>query len=123
VTLEDLHASLARLLSRGRRRSSRRVGSGDAAPASDLCGAVVLQGGREIHFGRCTGRVIGWAERRPSRSALARGPTQDVLLKEGTRYLVVDSLPRMGGSGGRSETLAPLAAAIRSVLPSHLELP
>jgi hypothetical protein len=92
VTLEDLHATLARLLSEQETLFEalwQRLTLHQRATLR----AVVLQGGREIHSAeaRARHRLGGASSIQKSLAALA---DQDVLLKEGTRYLVVDSLLR-----------------------------
>jgi hypothetical protein len=92
VTLEDLHASLARLLSE-QETIFEALWQRLTLHQRATLRAVVLQGGREIHSAdaRARHRLGGASSIQKSLAALT---DQDVLLKEGTRYLVVDSLLR-----------------------------
>jgi len=74
--------------------------------------AVVLQGGREIPFGRCTGASSAGRSVEHQKS-LAALTDQDVLLKEGTRYW---SSIRCSANGGAADVLrrCSSAAAIQS---------
>ena len=92
VTLEDLHASLARLLSE-QETIFEALWQRLTLHQRATLRAVVLQGGREIHSAdaRARHRLGGASSIQKSLAALT---DQDVLLKEGTRYMVVDSLLR-----------------------------
>jgi len=92
VTLEDLHATLARLLSE-QETIFEALWQRLTLHQRATLRAVVLQGGREIHSAdaRARHRLGGASSIQKSLAALT---DQDVLLKEGTRYLVVDSLLR-----------------------------
>ena len=92
VTLEDLHATLARLLSE-QETIFEALWQRLTLHQRATLRAVVLQGGREIHSAdaRARHRLGGASSIQKSLAALA---AQDVLMKEGTRYLVVDSLLR-----------------------------
>jgi hypothetical protein len=92
VTLEDLHATLARLLSEQETLFEalwQRLTLHQRATLR----AVVLQGGRDIHSAdaRARHRLGGASSIQTSLGALTK---QDVLLKEGPRYVVADSLLR-----------------------------
>jgi hypothetical protein len=92
VTLEDLHDTLARLLSE-QETIFEALWQRLTLQQRATLRAVVLQGGREIHSADTRARHrLG----PPSsiQKALAALTNQDVLLKEGPRYLVVDSLLR-----------------------------
>jgi len=92
ATLEDLHGTLARLLSE-QETLFEALWQRLTLQQRATLRAVVLQGGREIHSAdaRSRHRLGG-----PSsiQTALAALTKQDVLLKEGPRYVVVDSLLR-----------------------------
>jgi uncharacterized protein len=92
VTLEDLHATLARLLSE-QETIFEALWQRMTLHQRATLRAVVLQGGREIHSAdaRARHRLGGASSIQKSLAALA---AQDVLMKEGARYLVVDSLLR-----------------------------
>ena len=92
VTLEDLHATLARLLSE-QETIFEALWQRLTLHQRATLRAVVLQGGREIHSAdaRARHRLGGASSIQKSLAALA---AQDVLMKEGARYLVVDSLLR-----------------------------
>ena len=92
VTLENLHDTLARLLSEQETIFEALWGRLTLQQRATLR-AVVLQGGREIHSAdaRSRHRLGGPSTIQKSLVALAK---QDVLLKEGPRYLVMDSLLR-----------------------------
>jgi len=92
VTLEDLHATLARLLSE-QETIFEALWQRMTLHQRATLRAVVLQGGREIHSAdaRARHRLGGASSIQKSLSALT---AQDVLLKEGPRYLVMDSLLR-----------------------------
>lgn len=92
ATLEDLHGTLARLLSE-QETLFEALWQRLTLQQRATLRAVVLQAGREIHSAdaRSRHRLGG-----PSsiQTALAALTKQDVLLKEGPRYVVVDSLLR-----------------------------
>jgi hypothetical protein len=92
VTLEDLHETLARLLSE-QETIFEALWQRLTLQQRATLRAVVLQGGREIHSAdaRFRHRLGGPSTIQKSLGALTK---QDVLLKEGPRYLVVDSLLR-----------------------------
>jgi hypothetical protein len=92
VTLEDLHGTLARLLSE-QETIFEALWQRLTLQQRATLRAVVLQGGREIHSAdaRLRHRLGGPSTIQKSLAALSK---QDVLLKEGPRYLVVDSLLR-----------------------------
>ena len=92
VTLEDLHATLARLLSE-QETIFEALWQRLTLHQRATLRAVVLQGGREIHSAdaRARHRLGGASSIQKSLAALA---AQDVLIKEGPRHLVVDSLLR-----------------------------
>jgi len=92
VTLEDLHTTLARLLSE-QETIFEALWQRMTLHQRATLRAVVLQGGREIHSAdaRARHRLGGASSIQKSLSALT---AQDVLLKEGPRYLVMDSLLR-----------------------------
>jgi len=92
VTLEDLHATLARLLSE-QETIFEALWQRMTLHQRATLRAVVLQGGREIHSteARARHRLGGASSIQKSLAALT---TQDVLLKEGPRYFVIDSLLR-----------------------------
>jgi len=92
VTLEDLHGTLARLLSE-QETIFEALWQRLTLQQRATLRAVVLQGGREIHSAdaRFRHRLGGPSTIQKSLGALSK---QDVLLKEGPRYLVVDSLLR-----------------------------
>jgi hypothetical protein len=92
VTLEDLHAALARLLSE-QETIFEALWQRLTLHQRATLRAVVLQGGREIHSAeaRARHRLGGPSSIQKSLATLA---DQDVLVKEGPRYLVVDSLLR-----------------------------
>jgi len=92
VTLEDLHGTLARLLSE-QETIFEALWQRLTLQQRATLRAVVLQGGREIHSAeaRARHRLGAPSSIQKSLAALAN---QDVLLKEGPRYLVVDSLLR-----------------------------
>jgi len=92
VTLEDLHGTLARLLSE-QETIFEALWQRLTLQQRATLRAVVLQGGREIHSAdaRFRHRLGGPSTIQKSLGALTK---QDVLLKEGPRYLVVDSLLR-----------------------------
>ena len=92
VTLEDLHATLARLLSE-QETIFEALWQRLTLQQRATLRAVVLQGGREIHSAdaRSRHRLGGPSSIQAALAALAK---QDVLLKEGPRYVVVDSLLR-----------------------------
>jgi uncharacterized protein len=92
ATLEDLHGTLARLLSE-QETIFEALWQRLTLQQRATLRAVVLQAGRELHSAdaRMKHRLGG-----PSsiQTALAALTKQDVLLKEGPRYVVVDSLLR-----------------------------
>jgi hypothetical protein len=92
ATLEDLHGTLARLLSE-QDPIFEALWQRLTLQQRATLRAVVHQGGRELHSAdaRSKHRLGG-----PSsiQTALAALTKQDVLLKEGARYVVVDSLLR-----------------------------
>ena len=92
VTLENLHETLARLLSE-QETLFEALWQRLTLQQRATLRAVVLQGGREIHSAdaRSRHRLGGPSTIQKSLAALSK---QDVLLKEGPRYLVVDSLLR-----------------------------
>src|SRR3954471_6559327 len=92
VTLEDLHGTLARLLSE-QETIFEALWQRLTLQQRATLRAVVLQGGREIHSAeaRARHRLGAPSSIQKSLAALA---DQDVLPKEGPRYLVVDSLLR-----------------------------
>jgi hypothetical protein len=92
VTLDDLHETLARLLSE-QETIFEALWQRLTLQQRATLRAVVLQGGREIHSAdaRFRHRLGGPSTIQKSLGALTK---QDVLLKEGPRYLVVDSLLR-----------------------------
>ena len=92
VTLEDLHGSLTRLLSE-QETIFEALWQRLTLQQRATLRAVVLQGGREIHSAdaRMRHRLGGPSTIQKSIAALTK---QDVLLKEGPRYVVVDSLLR-----------------------------
>ena len=91
ATLEDLHHTLARLMSEQETIFEARWQRLTLQQRATLR-AVVLQAGRELHSAdtRSRHRLGG-----PSsiQTALAALTKQDVLLKEGPRYVVVESYP------------------------------
>ena len=92
VTLEDLHETLARLLSE-QETIFEALWQRLTLQQRATLRAVVLQGGHEIHSADARARHrLGV----PSsiQKSLAALTDQDVLLKEGPRYLVIDSLLR-----------------------------
>lgn len=92
VTLEHLHETLARLLSE-QETIFEALWQRLTLQQRATLRAVVLQGGREIHSADTrTRHRLGV----PStiQKSLAALTNQDVLLKEGPRYIVVDSLLR-----------------------------
>jgi hypothetical protein len=92
VTLEDLHHTLGRLLSE-QETIFEALWQRLTLQQRATLRAVVLQGGREIHSAdaRARHRLGGPSTIQKSLAALAN---QDLLLKEGSRYVVVDSLLR-----------------------------
>jgi uncharacterized protein len=92
VTLEDLHRTLTRLLSE-QETIFEALWQRLTLQQRATLRAVVLQGGREIHSAdvRSRHRLGGPSTIQKSLAALTK---QDVLLKEGPRYVVVDSLLR-----------------------------
>jgi uncharacterized protein len=92
VTLEDLHGTLTRLLSE-QETIFEALWQRLTLQQRATLRAVVLQGGREIHSAdtRFRHRLGGPSTIQKSLAALTK---QDVLLKEGPRYVVVDSLLR-----------------------------
>ena len=92
VTLEDLHRTLRRLLSE-QETIFEALWQRLTLQQRATLRAVVLQGGRDIHSADARAR-----HRRggPStiQKSLAAWANQDLLLKEGSRYVVVDSLLR-----------------------------
>jgi uncharacterized protein len=92
VTLEDLHRTLTRLLSE-QETIFEALWQRLTLQQRATLRAVVLQGGREIHSAdaRSRHRLGGPSTIQKSLVALMK---QDVLLKEGPRYVVVDSLLR-----------------------------
>jgi uncharacterized protein len=92
VTLEDLHETLTRLLSE-QETIFEALWQRLTLQQRATLRAVVLQGGREIHSAdaRFRHRLGGPSTIQKSLAALTK---QDVLLKEGPRYVVVDSLLR-----------------------------
>ena len=92
VTLEDLHTTLTRLLSE-QETIFEALWQRLTLQQRATLRAVVLQGGREIHSAdaRFRHRLGGPSTIQKSLAALTK---QDVLLKEGPRYVVVDSLLR-----------------------------
>jgi len=92
VTLEDLHDALARLLSE-QQTIFEALWQRLTLQQRATLRAVVLQDGREIHSAdtRARHRLGPPSSIQKSLAALTN---QDVLIKEGPRYLVVDSLLR-----------------------------
>jgi hypothetical protein len=92
ATLDDLHATLARLLAE-QDMLFEAVWQRLTLPQRATLRAVVLQSGRELHSAeaRTRHRLGGPSSIQASLAALVK---QDVLLKEGQRYVVVDSLLR-----------------------------
>jgi hypothetical protein len=92
VTLEDLHHTLGRLLSE-QETIFEALWQRLTLQQRATLRAVVLQGGREIHSvdARARHRLGVPSTIQKSLAALAN---QDLLLKEGSRYVVVDSLLR-----------------------------
>jgi uncharacterized protein len=92
VTLEDLHVTLTRLLSE-QETIFEALWQRLTLQQRATLRAVVLQGGREIHSAdaRFRHRLGGPSTIQKSIAALVK---HDVLLKEGPRYLVIDSLLR-----------------------------
>ena len=92
ATLEDLHGALTRLLSE-QETIFEALWQRLTLQQRATLRAVVLQGGREIHSAdaRSRHRLGGPSTIQKSLAALTK---QDVLLKEGPRYVVVDSLLR-----------------------------
>ena len=92
VTLEDLHGTLTRLLSE-QETIFEALWQRLTLQQRATLRAVVLQGGRDIHSADARERHRLGA---PSgtQAALAALAKQDVLLKEASRYVVVDSLFR-----------------------------
>ena len=92
ATLEDLHGALTRLLSE-QETLFEALWQRLTLQQRATLRAVVLQGGREIHSAdaRSRHRLGGPSTIQKSLAALTK---QDVLLKEGPRYVVVDSLLR-----------------------------
>jgi hypothetical protein len=92
VTLEDLHDTLARLLSE-QETIFEALWQRLTLHQRATLRAVVLQGGRDIHSAdaRARHRLGGGSSIQTSLAALTK---QDVLLKEGPRYVVADSLLR-----------------------------
>jgi hypothetical protein len=92
MTLEDLHGTLTRLLSE-QETIFEALWQRLTLQQRATLRAVVLQGGREIHSAdaRMRHRLGGPSTIQKSIAALTK---QDVLLKEGPRYVVVDSLLR-----------------------------
>jgi hypothetical protein len=92
ASVDDLHATLARLLSE-QETLFEAIWQRLTLPQRATLRAVVLQDGRELHSAevRSRHRLGGPSSIQASLAALAR---QDVLLKEGSRYVVVDSLLR-----------------------------
>ncbi len=92
VTLEDLHHTLARLLSE-QETIFEALWQRLTLHQRATLRAVVMQGGREIHSADARERHrLGAAS--TIQKSLAGLTDQDVLIKEGPRYLVVDSLLR-----------------------------
>jgi uncharacterized protein len=92
ATLEDLHGTLTRLLSE-QETIFEALWQRLTLQQRTTLRAVVLQGGREIHSAdaRSRHRLGGPSTIQKSLVALTK---QDVMLKEGPRYVVVDSLLR-----------------------------
>ncbi len=92
ATLEDLHETLARLMSE-QETIFEALWQRLTLQQRATLRAVVLQAGREIHSAdaRTRHRLGGPSSIQKSLAALTK---QDVLLKEGPRYVVVDSLLR-----------------------------
>ena len=92
VTLEDLHGTLTRLLSE-QETIFEALWQRLTLQQRATLRAVVLQGGRDIHsaHARERHRLGGPSSTQAALAALAK---QDVLLKEASRYVVVDSLFR-----------------------------
>jgi hypothetical protein len=92
VTLEDLHGTLTRLLSE-QETIFEALWQRLTLQQRATLRAVVLQGGREIHSAdaRSRHRLGGPSTIQKALTALTK---HDVLLKEGPRYVVVDSLLR-----------------------------
>jgi len=92
VTLEDLHGTLTRLLSE-QETIFEALWQRLTLQQRATLRAVVLQGGREIHSAdaRFRHRLGGPSTIQKSIVALVK---HDILVKEGPRYLVVDSLLR-----------------------------
>jgi hypothetical protein len=92
VTLEDLHGTLGRLLSE-QETIFEALWQRLTLHQRATLRAVVLQGGRELHSAeaRARHRLGGASSIQKSLVALT---VQDVLVKEGPRYHVVDSLLR-----------------------------
>lgn len=92
ATLDDLHATLARLLSE-QETMFEAVWQRLTLAQRAVLRACVLQGGRELLSAdtRARYRLGGPSSIQASLAALLK---QDLLLKEGSRYVVVDSLLR-----------------------------
>jgi hypothetical protein len=92
ATLEDLHETLARLMSE-QETLFEALWQRLTLQQRATLRAVVLQGGREVHSAdaRSRHRLGAPSSIQKSLAALTK---QDVLLKEGPRYVVVDSLLR-----------------------------
>jgi len=92
ATLENLHTTLARLLAE-QDMLFEAVWQRLTLPQRATLRAVVFQSGRELHSAdaRARHRLSGPSSIQASLAALVK---QDVLLKEGSRYVVVDSLLR-----------------------------
>jgi hypothetical protein len=92
ATLDDLHTTLARLLAE-QDTLFEAVWQRLTLAQRAVLRAVVLQGGRELLSAdiRARHRLGGPSSIQTSLAALAK---QDLLLKEGARYVVVDSLLR-----------------------------
>ncbi|PYR75989.1 MAG: hypothetical protein DMF87_19120 [Acidobacteria bacterium] len=92
VTLEDLHGTLTRLLSE-QETIFEALWQRLTLQQRATLRAVVLQGGRDIHSADARERHRLGAPS-STQAALAALAKQDVLLKEASRYVVVDSLFR-----------------------------
>jgi len=92
ATLDDLHATLSRLLAE-QETMFEAVWQRLTLAQRAVLRASVLQGGRELLSAdtRSRYRLGGPSSIQASLAALVK---QDLLLKEGTRYVVVDSLLR-----------------------------
>ena len=93
VGLEDLHETLKRLLGEHDGDLRERPGSGSRWRSARALRAAVLEEGRELLSAdvRARYRLGGASTVQASLTALVR---EDILAREGARYVVVDSLLR-----------------------------